>query len=132
MKTALMLTVAALMIAACTPSEETIIKQLGACKMQAIEKGFRDDYDYLTACMSTAGYRPSLNCIGEDSGASKHSYLTPACYQSISAGFEKSKKAEMPSKGWGPARKLNPCPDNDPLGIREGNDNCDPWRPKKE
>jgi hypothetical protein len=63
MKKLMIVIATVLALGACTPNQETIIKQLGACKMQAIEKGFRDDPDYLTACMNAAGYRPKLDCM---------------------------------------------------------------------
>jgi hypothetical protein len=129
--------VAAVMIGACTPTKEAVMKQLGACKMQAIEKGFRDDSDYLSACMSTAGYRPSLDCIGESTkDHPKTSYLHPGCYEPITPGWlerlqtrkEVEKKEELPT-GWS-IRLRHPCPDSDPLGLFTDSE-CDPERPKK-
>jgi hypothetical protein len=131
----------AVVISACTPSVEPIIKQLGACKMQAIEKGFRDDLEYLSACMSTAGYRPSLDCIAESSGDHpKNSYSYPGCYEPITRGWfeslqkrrnveKKEGKAEELPPGW-TIREVHPCPDSDPLGLFTDSD-CDPIKPKK-
>jgi hypothetical protein len=140
--------IAALTIGACTPTKEPIIKQFGICKMQAIEKGFRDDLDYLTACMNTAGYRPILGCTVDHlkkEGPDCYE-LTPTDPDAIASGRHKvrlddgtkieiSNFREIPSDAVtrsAPAPDIHPprCPDNDPLGLFTDAD-CDPVRPKK-
>jgi len=97
--------------------------------MQAIEKGFRDDQGYLTACMNTAGYRPKLDCMRLDQPVQDY-HLYHDCYEPITAGwFEDHKKSELPP-GWS-VKEIHPCPDNDPYGLFTDAD-CDPVKPKRK